>query len=239
MSNRLCCPEFGLSTRRQLVLAVLMLVIGLTLAGCGGGGGGDAGVGANITPSPEDAVRGLLAAWETNGLGPVFGMAASGQPEASFASSTRLGEITLTDLSGKSWQLQVNQVEYLTSSLANITTTYFFESLELGRMIIVFQMGYDNKENKWLLNDITAQTLPGVMQIETGIQGYVTDRIAGSPVASAAAVLWNQAMDTVVQSTATNERGFYRMLGLTPGTYVLVISKDGYVLYTQPGVVVN
>lgn len=223
----------------QRLFPVLLVLVVVTISGCGGGGGGtDGGMSSGLRPAPEDAVRALVADWATQTSVPAFSMAADGSLQTTYVSTSSLGQITITDLSNNQWQLQVNEITYLTPQLARVSTTYHFATLELGKMLIDFVMQYDDRDRKWLLEDITANTLPGVVQIETGIQGFITDHNDGSSVASAAVVLYDETGQTVVQSTVTDAQGFYRIIDLPPGKYVLVIAKDDYKLYTQPGIIV-
>ena len=74
-------------------------------------------------------------------------------------------------------------------------------------------------------------------QFRAGIQGTVTDS-TGALVPDATVTLTNKET-SAKQTTQTNGDGFYRITGLSPGTYSLVIEKSGFKKQSFESVVVN
>ena len=74
-------------------------------------------------------------------------------------------------------------------------------------------------------------------QFRAGIQGTVTDS-SGALVPDATVTLTNKETGAK-QTTQTNSDGFYRISGLPPGTYSLVVEKTGFKKQSLENVVVN
>jgi hypothetical protein len=74
-------------------------------------------------------------------------------------------------------------------------------------------------------------------QFRAGIQGNVADS-TGALVPDATVTLTNKETGAK-QTTATNADGFYRISGLPPGTYSLVVEKSGFKRQVFDNVVVN
>src|SRR5215469_2585108 len=69
------------------------------------------------------------------------------------------------------------------------------------------------------------------------LNGTVTDP-SGSIVVGAAITLRNAATDATFNATS-NERGFYAVANVPPGTYELKVSSKGFANYTQTGIVLT
>src|ERR1700757_409047 len=69
------------------------------------------------------------------------------------------------------------------------------------------------------------------------LNGSVTDP-SGSIVVGAAITLRNTATDATFNATS-NERGFYAIANVPPGTYELKVSSKGFANYTQTGIVLT
>ena len=74
-------------------------------------------------------------------------------------------------------------------------------------------------------------------QFRAGIQGTVTDS-TGALVPDASVTLTNKETNAK-QTTQTSGDGFYRITGLPPGTYSLVIEKSGFKKQSFENVVIN
>lgn len=67
------------------------------------------------------------------------------------------------------------------------------------------------------------------------ISGTVTDGQTGAPIAGVAV---SATSPSAVQASTTDAKGFYTMQGLTPDTYTVTFSKEGYETATAQGVTV-
>ena len=63
---------------------------------------------------------------------------------------------------------------------------------------------------------------------DTALWGQITEESSGAPLEAASVYL-----KYTMLGSATNEQGYYRIEGITPGTYVLVISRIGYTSHFQ------
>jgi len=69
---------------------------------------------------------------------------------------------------------------------------------------------------------------------QTGISGTVTDQITGQPVEGAGVFILN-----TDKYTATDANGYFEFLGLSPGTYTIIIKRDGYTDQTIQNIIVQ
>jgi hypothetical protein len=66
------------------------------------------------------------------------------------------------------------------------------------------------------------------------IRGSVADREFGAPIAGATVTVLNTRL-----RTTTRENGSYVLSGVAPGTYTLVVTRDGYVREVKANVTVG
>ncbi|MBI3039675.1 carboxypeptidase regulatory-like domain-containing protein [bacterium] len=105
---------------------------------------------------------------------------------------------------------------------------YLYKDLSEGRVEVVFEML--KEKGFWHISDVFVTTLPAVLVVEHGIQGFVRDEKTGQPVEGALVYLSGTEF-----SAKTDSSGFYRFLNLPLGTYTVLFVKDGYVLKTITG----
>src|SRR5215210_7080212 len=74
-------------------------------------------------------------------------------------------------------------------------------------------------------------------QFRAGVQGTISDS-SGALVPDAKVTLKDTETGRVQETTSSNE-GFYRILGLAPGKYVLTVEKQGYKKTVSENVTVN
>ena len=219
-------------------LLVLCLLTMFIVQGCGSGGSS-----SNVAElmSPEEAVRNIFASWKLSDTAGVS-VASNGNKEIGYLrteteTGSASGTIKFKDMEGETWILQVDKVEYLTEDQAYIHTSYFYQTLSSGGLKVSFLMEKDN--GAWFLADISIVELPTVVPTSSGIQGYVTDKSTGNPVADAQVEAFNSTTGELAGNTSTGSTGFYQILELAPGTYHIVIGRDGFEPYTISGIVVN
>ena len=227
MSRRNCGALF-------LVFSACLLLTWTT--GCGSGGGGTASLTSGLALTPEDSVKQIVANWEKVG-GASIGIDSDGKPTAVLVGQTTTSAATATvtfqDLSGESWTFRIIGVTYDSEESARVLTTYVFQDLSAGEVQITFHML--KSEGAWLLEDITVLSLPQAVSVQSGIQGYVTDKNSGAPVPDARIDLWQ---DQYLGSTSTAPDGSYGFSDLTPVFYTIVIARDGYEDQTITGIAV-
>ncbi len=219
----------------RFVLAGSAIFICLALVGCAGGGG--SGTGSPVAPTPEDAVRGIVAGWQASG-GPAFGVSsATGKPFATFGSvASGSGHINFYDLSGASWTFNIDETQRPTAWLANVVCSYIYRNLSQGiaKIVITFHMEFETSDQRWYLAEITVYQLPVAVVIRNEIRGFVFDEVTNLPVSGAKVDLYSQVGSAWLASTSTASDGFYRFTDVPAGSYHLVIARTGYQDKTVP-----
>lgn len=202
------------------------------LCGCSGGGS-SSGTGV-ATSTPESAVYELLAAWQKSEAALVA--AEEGGTVVEQESTTEPGYIRFRDLNGEEWQLHVDDVIFNGDSNAEVHTSYQSLDANRGSLKLLFYMIRD-MEN-WYLDTIDVIEMPVVVVTGTGIKGIVSDISSNLPVDGALISIYDAQTNTFIENTTTDETGFYSF-ELDPGTYYLVIERDGYEPLTYTGVTVG
>ncbi|KAF1082081.1 MAG: hypothetical protein GQF41_1721 [Candidatus Rifleibacterium amylolyticum] len=213
--------------------AILMFFALTAMVGCSGGGS-SSGAGVN-TSTPESAVYELLAAWQSSQAGLV-----SSETGEALVEQETTGEgnyIYFKDMSGEEWPLQIDEIQYLSSSNARVYTSYLSTNPTRGSLKLIFTMFKD--VTAWYLDDIEITELPIVVVTETGVKGVISDETSGLPVSGALIEIYDQATGTFAGSTTTDETGFYSFTNMIPGTYYMVIERDGYDPKTISGIIIG
>lgn len=210
----------------------------LFIQGCGSGGSS-----SNVAElmSPEEAVRNIFASWKLSDTAGISvsntGEKVVGELRPQTETSQASGTIKFKDMAGETWNLQIDKVEYLTENRAYIHTLYRYQNLSEGGLKVSFLMEKDN--GAWYLSDIVTEAVPTVVPVASGIQGYITDKITGAPVADARVEAFNSGTGALAGNASTGSDGFYKILDLAAGNYYLVIGRDGFEPYTISGIVIN
>jgi len=208
--------------RPILTLATLFVVISLVfLTGCGGGGSPAAS--QAIGRSPEAALRESLSGWQTGG-GPLLPLVSSPVPAVSGSGS--YGSITFRDLSNGTWTFDITNIIYFGDDLAEIDTVFTTTYAATDTAKINFTMVRENGE--WVIENIEVYLPPAGISTSGGtLQGVVTDALYGSssptPVSGALVYISGTSLQAV-----TDSNGYYEINGIPPGTYQIVITRDGY-----------
>jgi len=222
-----------MSVKNLPVWVIFMFFALATLVGCSGGGS-SSGVGVS-TSTPESAVYEIVAAWQKSQTG----LVSSKTGEALLKQETTSEDKTIyfRDMSGEEWPLKIEEVEYLSDSNARVYTSYLSTNPARGSLKLIFTMFKD--VTTWYLDDIEITELPIVVVTETGVKGVVSDETSGLPVSGALVELYNQSTGTIAGSATTDETGFYSFTDIAPGTYYMVIERDGYDPKTISGIIIG
>ena len=216
------------------VLFSLLLLPVIFMSGCSGSGS-SATVGSAVSDSSPEAAateifRNLLSS-------SYFRVGNDGRILAQETSSGSTGYITFKDMSGETWQFLVEKVEYLSEVNAAIHTSYYYSGApQYGGVKVIFNMVKD--QNVWYLDTMSIVEVPVVVVAGTGIKGVITDKVTNQAVSAARVEAYNSS-SLLAGYAVTDSGGYYEITGLTPGTYYLVISRDGYAPYTISGIQVN
>lgn len=223
-----------MSDRFSIAAILMLLCLAVSLVGCLGSGSQTASL--TEPETPESAVSEIFASWRANSS-QLFAIGADGRVTAqTTASETRY--IRFRDFSGTDWQLIFTDVTYVTSELARVNTLYYYnDNPAYGGLRVVFLMAKD--DGNWFLEGLEIVALPAVVVDAYGVKGVITDKISGLPVSEVRVEAYNQATNAISGYAVTDTAGFYQITEMTPGTYYLVINRDGYEPYTISGVVVN
>lgn len=219
--------------RLVLVYCLIPLVF---LLGCSGGGSSPANL---VEPTPEAAVAELFNNVKATKL---FRYDSQGQVLAQETTSSETGSsdsgyLSFRGLDGETWTFKIIRVEYLTDSNASVYTSYYYSSSpQFGGLNIVFKMIKD--QGLWFLEGMEITDLPAVVVDGTGINGAITDGVTRLPVSQARVEAYNSANE-LVGFAVTDANGYYEILELSPGTYYLVVSREGYAPYTISGIQVK
>ncbi len=231
----------------------------LLIAGCSGGGGGSENP-LMETMTPDETVRLVYSKWlGSSDLGMTVDK--NGKPSITTTESGHLGYIKFKDLSGQVWDLIVEKVEYDGESEAEVYTSYVLTALNELTIKMVFNMIKD--QGVWALDSITLTEIPkavpvntgdtgtntgtntgtstdtGTTTTDTGIKGFITDNVTSLPVEGAKIEVFNKSTGVLSGSTVTAADGSYSVLELAPGTYYIVVGRDGYSPYTIDNILVS
>lgn len=222
-------------TRSSLLAVLLLLFVLGTLTGCLSSGSQTA---ANIEPeTPQKAVYEVFDTWRQQ-TAPVFSVTPQGAiTSGETVPTTDANYIRFKDLSGEIWSLRLETVTYLTPESAKVYAYYNTISAEHGGLKIIFSMVKD--QGKWFMDDMEIIALPVAVVTGTGIKGIITDKVTNLPVTGARVEAYNQSTGTIAGYAVTGSNGFYSIVDLQPGSYYLVVARDGYDSYTISGIVVN
>jgi len=217
--------------RLKITALLTMLSIVICFTGCLSSGSQTS---SPVTPeSPEKEVARILQSWQQNP--PVFSVSEKGSLLASEETSGNF--IRFKDLSGELWTLKISDILYVNTGVAKVTTFYYSVNADQGSLKIVFTMIKD--QGFWYVDNISVETLPVVVVSGTGIKGIISDSVSNAPVQGALVEAYEQSSNTFAGSSVTGSDGFYSINDLSPGTYYLVVARDGYTPYTISGIVVN
>ena len=206
--------------RSPLFLIICFFVLVVSLHGCGGGGSAGSG---SLAPSPEDAVRSLVADWPKTG-GPVLTISPA-TASGTASTSQPVGFLRYKDFfSQEEWLFQIDRVEYPVVDKADVHASYYYKDVSVGELVIIFHM--IRVPGGWSLDGADITSLPAAVVTATGIQGFIIDKVTRQAVSGALVSLWSD--QTQVSSTTSGLDGFYRFLGIAPGTYTIVISRKGF-----------
>jgi len=221
-----------MSVKNLPVWVIFMFFALATLVGCSGGGSSTGSV-VN-TSTPEAAVYEILAAWQKSQTSVV-----SSASEGTLVEQETTSEnyIRFRDMSGEEWLLRIDEVNYLSSTIARVFTSYLSVDASRGSLKLIFSMVKD--QNAWFLDDIQVTEVPVVVINETGVSGVITDKSTGLPVSGAQVDIFDQSTGSRVNSMVTGETGYYSFVGLTPGTYYLVIEREGYEPQTISDIIIG
>jgi len=222
-----------MSVKNLPVWVIFMFFALATLVGCSGGGSSS---GSSVsTSTPESAVYELLAAWQNSETGLVSSETGDTLVEQETTGGSNY--IYFRDMSGEKWLLQIDEIEYLSDTNARVYTSYLSTNPTRGSLKLIFTMFKD--VTAWYLDDIEITELPIVVVTETGVSGVISDETTALPVSGALIEIYDQATGTFAGSTTTSESGFYSFTGLIPGTYYMVIERDGYDPKTISGIIIG
>ncbi len=202
--------------RRPVMIMLFCAVLLTLLTGCGGGGGGGTASFLPVGTSPEETLRRSLAEWQQGG-GPTLAL-------VSGASS--YGSITFRDLSDKTWTFAITQIIRFGDDLAEIDTIFTTSYAATDTAKINFTMV--REEGEWVIESISVYIPPAGIPSSGGtLQGVVTDALYGSsvPTPVAGALVYISGTDF---QAVTDANGYYQIDGIPPGTYDIVITRDGY-----------
>lgn len=218
----------------KLSLALFFFFL-LALTGCSGGGG-EAGPVAPATATPEAAVAGLFNDWCQS---QVFRFdTAQGKIVAQESTAGENGYISFRDMSGTTWQFKIDKVEYFSANSAAVHTSYYYSGApQFGGLKVSFMMVKDS--GNWYLNNLVITQVPAVVVVGTGINGVVTDKVSGLAVSGARVEIYNASAATLAGYAVTDSSGYYEINELSPGSYYVVISRDGFAPYTISGIQVS
>jgi hypothetical protein len=206
----------------------------LIFSGCSGGG---STAPSEVSSKPEEAVMQILDQWRVS-ESPMFRFTESGTIQTSDTQESERGFITFKDLSGETWQLLFEKVEYVSSSEALVYTGYYSSGApQFGGLKIIFRMIKD--VDVWMLDGLEVIEIPAVVITETGINGVVTDKVTGLPVSNVAVEAYNVADDHLVGYDVSDSGGYYEILNISSGEYYLVFTREGYESWTVSGIQVN
>lgn len=207
------------------VWAILLLFALVTLCGCSGGS--TKTVTGVDTSSPESAVYQILESWKN--AQPSVISVNSEQPavrEETTVVPTEDRYIRFKDLSGEIWSLRVTKIVYLSTDIAEVYTSHTSLDANLGSLELIFEM--IRESGRWYLNDIRIIEIPAVVVTGTGVKGVISDETTNLPVSGALIELYEKNTSTLAGSATTDETGFYTILDLAPGTYYMVIEREGF-----------
>ncbi len=145
--------------------------------------------------------------------------------------------IKFKDMSGEEWPLRIDEVVYLGPSVARVFTSYRSVNANRGNLKLTFSMVKD--QSSWFLDDIEVTEVPVVVVTDKGISGIISDKTTNQPVNGAQIDIFNQTSGSRVDSMVTDATGFYSFTNLSPGTYYLVIERDGYEPQTISGIIIG
>ncbi|HAE38733.1 MAG TPA: hypothetical protein DCG57_08855 [Candidatus Riflebacteria bacterium] len=219
--------------KRLPVLVILVLFALTALCGCSGGGS-SVGSGVNIS-TPESSVYELLESWQATQTSGVSLEGGQSLIQQTTASATRY--IRFKDLAGEEWLLQFNNVVYLSSSIAQVHTSYQSLDANRGGLKLLFTM--INDQGLWYLENIEVTEVPIVVVTGTGVKGVISDETTNLPVSGVLVEIYNQSTGTIAGKATTDATGFYSILELVPGTYYMVIERDGFAAKTISGIIVG
>lgn len=210
---------------------VLILLPALLLTGCSGGSSAPA---ASVDTTPEAAVVDIFNNLKAASL---FRYDSQGKVLAQESTSSESGYISFRDLSGETWLLKIVKIEYSSDTIAQVHTSYFYSGApQFGGLNIIFNMVKD--ENVWFLESMTITEMPAVVVVGTGINGAITDQVTRLPVSGARVEAYDSS-NQLVGYAVTDSSGYYEIMDLSPGSYYLVVSRDGYAPYTISGIQVS
>ncbi|MBU1107530.1 MAG: carboxypeptidase-like regulatory domain-containing protein [Candidatus Riflebacteria bacterium] len=222
--------------KKQPVWAILVFFALVTLCGCSGGGS-QAGSGV-VTSSPESAVYEILESWQSSQPSVV---SVDGEQPAVRQESTVIPSeeryISFKDMSGELWSLHVTQIVYLSIDIAEVYTSHTSTDANIGSLELIFEMVRES--GRWYLEGIRVVEIPVVIVTGTGIKGVLSDESTNLPISGALVELYNQSTGIIAGSTTTDETGFYSILDLSPGTYYLVIEREGFAPQTISGITIS
>lgn len=217
--------------RLKTAALLTMLAFVLCFTGCLNSGSQTS---SSVSPeSPEKEVARILGSWQQNP--PVFSVSEKGSVLASEESSENF--IRFKDLSGEVWTLKISEILYVNDGMALVTTLYYSVNADQGNLKIVFTMIKD--QGFWYVDNISVEALPVVVVSGTGIKGVISDATNNAPVEGVLVEAYEQTSNTFAGSSVTGSDGFYSINDLSPGTYYIVVARDGYAPYTISGIVVN
>jgi hypothetical protein len=217
----------------RLSLALFFFFL-LALTGCGGGGG--AGPVTPETSTPEAVVAELFNSWRQS---QVFRFdAAQGKIVAQESTASESRYISFRDMSGTTWQFKIDKVEYFSANSAAVHTSYYYSGApQFGGLKVSFMMIKDS--GAWFLNSLVITQVPAVVVVGTGINGIITDKVSGLPVSGARVEIYNASEATLAGFAVSDSSGYYEINELLPGSYYVVISRDGFAPYTISGIQVS
>lgn len=210
---------------------VLILLPALLLTGCSGGSSAPA---ASVDTTPEAAVVDIFNNLKAASL---FRYDSQGKVLAQETTSSESGYISFRDLSGETWLLKIVEIVYSSDTSAKVYTSYYYSGApQFGGLNIVFNMVKD--ENVWFLESMNITEMPAVVVVGTGINGAITDQVTRLPVSGARVEAYDSS-NQLVGYAVTDSSGYYEIMNLSPGSYYLVVSRDGYAPYTISGIQVS
>lgn len=210
---------------------VLILLPALLLTGCSGGSSAPA---TSADTTPEAAVVDIFNNLKAASL---FRYDSQGKVLAQESTSGESGYISFRDLSGETWLLKIVKIEYSSDTIAQVYTSYYYSGApQFGGLNIVFNMVKD--ENVWFLEGMNITEMPAVVVVGTGINGAITDQVTRLPVSGARVEAYDSS-NQLVGYAVTDSSGYYEIMNLSPGTYYLVVSREGYAPYTISGIQVS
>ncbi|BCB03802.1 carboxypeptidase regulatory-like domain-containing protein [Bacillus sp. KH172YL63] len=116
------------------------------------------------------------------------------------------------------------------SALSDGMGYYRIQGIPVGRVTLrVSYPGYGTSINTVDLraDEIRTINVP-LSRFPASVYGRVTNSITGEPIANVQLTVTIPGSDLPIQTTYTDELGRYTLVGLPPGTYVLIASTQGY-----------